>query len=195
MLGSESGSGRRETHQGLIIAASLIFLMLPFTTTFNELLTSFIMKVQLYTFIESYVAPVVARMTAAILHYVFGLQAGASGELLAIQAGGRSIDAYIIWNCIGWQSLILYGITIITGLRGSYTRVSKVVCTVIGLQGTILLNIMRLVLVVLVALFWGSMPAGIFHDYAGTLLTLVWLVAFWELSYTHILQPTTATSN
>jgi exosortase/archaeosortase family protein len=169
--------------------------MLPFATTFNELLTSLIMKIQLYTFIESYVAPVVARMTAAILHYVFGLQAGASGELLAIQAGGRSIDAYIIWNCIGWQSLILYGITIVTGLRGSYTRVSKLVCTVIGLQGTILLNIMRLVLVVLVALFWGGMPAGLFHDYGGTLLTLIWLVAFWELSYKYVLQPANALSD
>lgn len=195
MLGKGPTAGKSETHQGLIVAASLIFLTLPFTTAFNEFLTNVVVKLQLYTLIESFVAPLVARMTAAILQYGFGVQAGASGQFLAIEAGGRSVGVQIVWNCVGWQSLILYGFTIVTGLRGSYTRTSKAVCVLIGLQATILLNVTRIALLVLVALFWGRLPAVIFHDYGGTLLVLIWLVAFWELSYRYILQPIAGASD
>jgi hypothetical protein len=46
----------------------------------------------------------------------------------------------------------------------------------------------------LVALLWGGLPAGLFHDYAGTLLVLIWLVVFWELSYRYVLHSTGRTS-
>jgi len=34
--------------------------------------------------------------------------------------------------------------------------------------------------VILVALFWGYGPSLIFHNYAGTLMLLIWLVGFWN---------------
>jgi hypothetical protein len=46
----------------------------------------------------------------------------------------------------------------------------------------------------LVALLWGELPAGLFHDYAGTILVIIWLVVFWELSYCYLLHPTGKTN-
>jgi len=167
----------------LIVASALIFLVLPFVDVFNEFLTAVFMATGLYTFIEKVVAPLVARMAAAVLQYFFGAHTGVSGQSLVLHAGGRRLTVYINWNCVGWQSLSLLAFTLFTGLRGPCTRVSKALCVAIGVQGTILLNLARVVLVILVALFWGYLRSLIFHNYAGTLMLLIWLVAFWNYSF------------
>jgi len=186
---------RHLTYQGLVVASAVIFLALPFVTAFNELLTMVVTKIQLYILIQDFVVPIEVRMVGAVLRYLFGIETTVTSSLLHLQAAERALSVGIGWNCIGWQSLILYCFTIFTGLRGPFTRTSKALCTLIGLQGTILLNITRIVLVVLVTLFWGSLPALIFHDYAGTFILVIWLVAFWDLSYRYILRPIAGASD
>jgi len=44
------------------------------------------------------------------------------------------------------------------------------------------------VLIVLVAFFWGYLPAILIHDYGGTIIILVWLVLFWHFSTNHVLK-------
>jgi len=187
-LAAPIAQSSKATYQMLVVASALIFLVLPFVGVFNEFLTSVFMATGLYTIIEKVVAPLVARMAAAILQYFFGAQTAVFGQSLVLHAGGRTLSVYINWNCVGWQSLFLLGFTLFTGLHGPYTRVSKALCVAIGVEGTILLNLARIVLVILVALFWGYLPSLIFHNYVGTLMLLIWLVAFWNYSFGHILE-------
>ena len=49
----------------------------------------------------------------------------------------------------------------------------------IGVAGTMLLNLMRVAAVAAIAATLGQTPAIIFHDYGGTILVVVWLFAFW----------------
>jgi exosortase/archaeosortase family protein len=97
------------------------------------------------------------------------------------------VKIYINWNCIGWQSFILLALTIVTGLQGPYTRRSKLITILIGLEGTFLVNIVRILIPTLLAYYMGYIPAIIFHDYMGTLLTLLWIGGFWSYSFRNIL--------
>ena len=185
---SEEGILAGLTYQRILVISAIVFLILPFVTTFNELLTMFIMKIQLYVFLQNMVVPTLVRMVGAILRYFLGVQTAVSSTSILLHGGGRTITATISWNCIGWQSLILFILTLITGLQGPYTLRSKLECLIIGFQGTFLINLGRIVLVVLVALYFGYLPAIIFHDYGGTILILLYLAGFWYMAFTHILK-------
>jgi hypothetical protein len=50
-----------------------------------------------------------------------------------------------------------------------------------GVLGVFAINVLRIALVVALGYFAGSPAALVFHDYGGTILTLVWLLAFWSL--------------
>jgi len=177
------------TYGGLLVLSAAIFLVLPFVTTFNEFLMKIGENIGLYMSIQSMVVPVVARMVGAVMRFVFGIETSVSSSSLYLQGGGRIMQIYISWNCIGWQSLILLIFTIITGLRGPYASRSKILCLLLGLEGTFLVNLARIILIVIVAFLWGYLPAIIIHDYGGTIIILAWLVVFWHYSYGYILQP------
>ncbi len=179
--------GLMETHQALIALTALVLMMLPFITTFNEFLTAVVLQSQAYVAIQNIVVPIEGKMVGVILQYVFGMNTVISGSSLII-LGARSLKVYISWNCIGWQSLILFGITLVTGLRGPYTLKSKALCILAGIEGTILLNLLRIASVILVAIYAGYLPAILFHDYGGTILVVFWLILFWHFAFNHILK-------
>jgi exosortase/archaeosortase family protein len=91
---------------------------------------------------------------------------------------GGPTNLFISWNCIGWQSLVLLALSLVAGLRGG-TRESAVQVVAIGVLGTVLVNVLRVTAVCVVAAVAGRWPAVVFHDYAGTLITIGWLFAFW----------------
>jgi exosortase/archaeosortase family protein len=88
---------------------------------------------------------------------------------------------------VGWQSFILFGITLITGLQGRIPRRRKLQVIAVGLLGTFWMNLLRMSSVAMVAYFFGRLPAVIFHDYGGTLIILVWLVVFWYALFNYFL--------
>jgi len=177
------------TYQGLLVLSAAIFLILPFVTTFNEYPTKMLENIPVYMSIQNIIVPVEVRMIGAILRFPLGINTSVSGSSLYLQDGGRMVEINISWNCIGWQSLILYIFTVITGLQGPYTKRSKFLCLFLGLEGTFLVNLARIVMIVIVAFLWGYLPAIVIHDYGGTLIILAWLVLFWHYSYGYILQP------
>ncbi len=177
--------GLMETHQVLIALTALVLMLLPFVTTFNDFLTSLVLSSQAYVMIQNFVVPIEGRMVAVILQYLFGIPTATSGSSIIIPGSFR---VYISWNCIGWQSLILFTITLVTGLGGRYTLKSKFLCVLTGIEGTILLNLLRIASVILVAIYAGYLPAVLFHDYGGTILVVLWLVLFWQLAFNYILK-------
>ncbi len=162
----------------LIAITCALLMLLPFVTTFNELLTSWALALGANNPLQG-IVPIETRMVVGLLGAV-GIHAAASGSHLIIwDSAGSMHTLFISWNCIGWQSLILLGVSFLSGLRGQQTVEARVQVVLIGVAGTMLLNLMRVAAVAAIAATFGQTPATIFHDYGGTILVVVWLFAFW----------------
>jgi exosortase/archaeosortase family protein len=166
----------------LLAAACAFLLVLPFVTTFNDFLTALVIRAGLQGPVQV-VAEAEARLVVSLLALI-GVNAGvASGGYLVLWPGtSRALTMFISWNCIGWQSLVLLGISLLTGLRGNYTWAARIQVTLLGALGTITVNLLRVAAVCLLAATAGYLPAVIFHDYGGTLLIVAWLFGFWALA-------------
>ena len=176
------------TYQMILLLAAGLLLILPFITTFNEFLTKAVIELGLDGILTDWVVPTEVRFIALLLQ-PFGIQAEVTDAALYLSRSGSAfpIPVYISWNCVGWQSFILFGITLITGLQGRIPRKRKIQVIALGLLGTFWMNLLRMSSVALVAYFFGRLPAVIFHDYGGTFMILVWLVVFWYALFTYFL--------
>jgi exosortase/archaeosortase family protein len=169
-----------------------MLLVLPFVTTFDELLTSATVQLGLAHPLLSLAAPE-ARAVVVLLG-VLGIKAqAAGGELYVWDWSGQRQALLISTACIGWQSLILLGLSCLVGLRGRYSNEAKAQVLLIGVLGTIFVNLARMTLVSVVAANFGFWPAVLVHDYGGTLIIVAWLFAFWTFAHRWILG--TAPSN
>jgi len=176
------------TYQHLLVISAIAFLSLPFVTAFNDFLTKIVEGARLYGLIQGMIVPTLVRMVGAVLRCFFGVQASISNTSVYLEGAGFPVEIYISWNCVGWQSLVLFLFTLVTGLQGPYTLRSKVKCLLLGAEGTFLVNLLRVVLSCLLAFHFGYLPAVIFHDYLGTLLLIVWLGIFWYFSFEMVLE-------
>jgi len=174
-------------YQRIILIAAISFLILPFVTTFNEFLTKIFESLHFVTIMQSLIAPYIVKVVAVILQ-AFAIPTSVNGSYLYLTGGWMPIKIYINWNCIGWQSFVLLAFTCVTGLQGPYTRRSKLFAVMVGLEGTFLVNIVRILMPTLLACFAGYTPAIVFHDYMGTLLTLLWMGFFWGYAFENILM-------
>jgi exosortase/archaeosortase family protein len=161
----------------LAISCGLLMVM-PLVTTFDDFLTSWALQLGANNPLQA-IVPVEARMVVGMLS-VFGVHAAASGNYMVVwDRSGAMHTLLIAWNCIGWQSLVLLGMTFLSGLRGEQPLEARVQIVFIGIAGTMLLNLMRVAAVAALAATWGQTPAVLFHDYGGTILVVGWLFAFW----------------
>jgi exosortase/archaeosortase family protein len=162
----------------LVAITCALLMVLPFVTTFDDLLTTWALQLGANNPLQG-IVPVEARMVVGLLGAV-GIHAAASGSHIVIWDGAGSMHTlFISWNCIGWQSLILLGISFFSGLRGQQSMEARVQVVLIGIAGTMLLNLMRVAAVAAIAATIGQSPAILFHDYGGTILVVAWLFAFW----------------
>ena len=173
-------------YQKLIVVAAVTFVILPFVTTFNEFLTRIVESLHFVTFIQGLAAPFIVRVVAVCLQ-AMRIPVSIDGSFLYLGGSWMPLRIYISWNCIGWQSFVLFAFTLLTGLQGPYTRRSKLLTVLMGLEGTFLLNIVRILIPTTLAYFFGYIPAIVFHDYLGTLLTLLWMGVFWNYAFGSIL--------
>ncbi len=182
------------TNQGVapqafvLAAACLILLALPFVTTYNDLLTALAMQAGVAGPMQS-IAPAEARMVVGLLQ-LLGIHAAAAGSQIIVWGPSGPANLFISWNCIGWQSLVLLAVSLTVGLRGESSRESSLQVIVVGLAGTVLVNLLRVAAVCLVAAAAGRDAAVFFHDYAGTLITIAWLFAFWAAAQRWLLSET-----
>ena len=181
---SEALEGR--IYQRLIVVAAVTFVILPFVTTFNEFLTRIVESLHFVAFVQAFAAPFIVRLVAVFLQ-AMRIPISIDGSFLYLRGSWMPLRIYISWNCIGWQSFVLFAFTLLTGLQGPYTRRSKFLTILTGLEGTFLLNIVRILIPIILAYFFGYIPAIVFHDYLGTLLTLLWMGIFWNFAFRSIL--------
>jgi exosortase/archaeosortase family protein len=155
-----------------------LLMLLPLVTTFDDLLTTWAMQLGANSPLQT-IVPVEARMVVGLLGLA-GIHAAASGSHLVVWDGtGVMHTLFISWNCIGWQSLVLLGVSFLSGLRGRHPLEARLQVIVIGVAGTMLLNLLRVAAVAAIAATAGVTPAVLFHDYGGTILVIAFLFGFW----------------
>jgi len=178
---------RENVNLTIIALACALLMLLPLVTTFDDLLTAWAMQLGADNPLQA-IVPAEARMVVTLLGLV-GIHAAASGSHLVVWDGsGVMHTLFISWNCIGWQSLILFGISLVTGLRGGQRAEARVQVVCIGVAATMLLNLMRVAAVAAIAATVGVGPAVLFHDYGGTILFVGFLFAFWMFAQRWILD-------
>ena len=162
----------------LLAMACALLMLLPLVTTFDDFLTSWALQLGVNNPLQA-IVPVEARMVVSLLG-LLGVRAAAAGSDIVVWDGVGSMHTlFISWNCIGWQSLVLLGMSFFSGLRGRQPIASRLQVIVIGVCGTMLLNLARVAMVAALEATWGHLPALMFHDYGGTILVIGWLFVFW----------------
>jgi exosortase/archaeosortase family protein len=86
------------------------------------------------------------------------------------------------------QSLIMFLVTLLVGFQQRFSWLSKVKTIVLGLIGTIFVNIFRIVMVIMMFLVFGRVIGLVIHDYAALLTNTLWFITFWWFSYAYILE-------
>jgi exosortase/archaeosortase family protein len=173
----------------LIAAASIALLILPFFSTFGELLTNLAMAAGFDAWLGQWIAPVEGQLVHGALA-LLGIPSAYSGSLLYVGTGAGSLALYISWNCVGWQTVLFLALSMATGLQGEYTLRSRLETVALGVSGIALLNVLRITVVALVAYAFGQLPAVIVHDYGSVIVTVVFLMAFWAFAYNVVLERT-----
>ena len=162
----------------LVAASCALLMVLPLVTTFDDLLSGWALQLGANNPLQS-IVPVESRMIVGLLS-ALGIHSAAAGSHMVVWDRAGSMHVLLIsWNCIGWQSLILLLVSFISGLRGGHPLESRVQVVIIGVAGTMLLNLLRVAAVAALAAIWGQTPAILFHDYGGTVLVVGWLFGFW----------------
>ena len=170
----------------LLALSAVILSVLPFVSTFDEALTALGMRLGIGAPLQA-VVPLEVSLTAALLT-LFGIHAGAAGDHLVVWGpSGVPQTLLISWNCVGWQSMILLGLSFAVGLRGPIAWASRLEVILVGILGTVLVNLARIAIVGVLAAAAGYLPAVLFHDYGGTLLLVAWLFLFWLIAFRWLL--------
>jgi exosortase/archaeosortase family protein len=185
--------GRENVNLTIIALACALLMLLPLVTTFDDLLTAWAMQLGADNPLQA-IVPAESRMVVTLLGLV-GIHAAASGSHLVVWDGSGAMHTlFISWNCIGWQSLVLFGISLVSGLRGGQSAEARVQVVCIGVAGTTLLNLVRVAAVAAIAATIGVAPAVLFHDYGGTILFVGFLFAFWMFAQRWILDSPPSSS-
>lgn len=178
---------QKEMFVWIFLILTVMLLFMPLTTTLNDAMTRIVIRLDTYKVIQTYVVPQVVRMVGVIL-YPFGFEPKVVGDYLAIgKEETRLIE--VAWNCIGWQSMLFFVLTAWVGFQGEkYSLVSKIKAWMIGFLGTLLVNLLRITIIVLLAYYFGSQVALVFHDYGSTFMIIGWLFFFWWFVYKYVLD-------
>lgn len=169
----------------IFLGFSLVLVTLPFLVSANEVLTRIVERNVAYLWIQDNIVPIEAKMMGAIL-IPFGYKYAFSPTNSSIVVNGTVMG--ITWNCLGWQSFLLFFITLLVGFRGRYKKMSVIEALGIGILGTFWLNITRMLFTILLAVHAPPIFRIVFHDYLAAGTTVIWLFVFWWFSYSFVLE-------
>lgn len=168
-----------------------MLVFLPFLTTFNSFITEVVNKFGLYKTVQNTIVPFESRFVVTTVRFI-GVPAfmAPKGERASFYflKGKEYFPVEVQWNCLGWQSLLLLFISFLVGFQGNFTRFSKLECVLIGLFGTFLINIFRMVFITTGVYYVNTVFALLLHDYFAAFVTIAWLFFFWWFSYKYVLE-------
>ena len=163
-----------------------MLILLPFINSLQDILTRIILHFKTYRAFQEAIVPYELKIMSTLIN-LFGIDAKSGNAYIMYLKNERPEVIYLAWNCVGWQSFLFLIVTLFSGLAGNFTKLSKMETLLMGILGTYLINILRLVLVVVMYYFTGRGVGLVFHNYFSNLMSIVWLFVFWWLSYTYVL--------
>ena len=175
---------RKTEISNLFIFAAIALSLLPFLIFFNAILTRLVEKFTLYRWIQETIVPIQAHLVAVVVKPFIA-------QVIAYPTGVsvNGIFLGITWNCLGWQSMLLFFISLFVALKSSsFSFVSKVETVVLGLFGIFWVNILRMSLTVILAAYSLPIYKIVFHDYLAAVTTIIFLFFFWWFSYSYVLE-------
>lgn len=175
---------QKRTFQVVLIGLAILLMTLPVMLTFNDVITRLVMRVGAYRWLQERVVPLEVGVVGVILRPT-GI------KYVAFKDGMKvgDVPLKLAWNCVGWQSMILFVISASVALKsGDYRRWSKVKALVLGGLGIFWLNILRVLIVVVLAIYAKPIYQYVFHDILAAVMTVAFLVAFWWWAYSFILE-------
>ena len=182
---------QKDTFKILLAGFAILMIVLPVFAALNAFMTESLDKAGWYRPIQKYLVPWQARMVAAAIApfgVVSKVTPGSSLSAFYMIKDGAAIPVDLSWNCLGWQSFLLFFASLLFGFRGDYTFHSKVEAFVFGLSGTFLVNIVRLVFTAALVGWWRGLFMILFHNYFFTFTAIVWLFVFWWFVYRYVLE-------
>jgi exosortase/archaeosortase family protein len=174
---------QKRVFQLALAALAVMLAILPFVVSINDLLTRMVERAGWYMWVQQKIVPWEIRLVGVLVKPL-GI------DFVAYPEGftANNVYAELSWNCIGWQSLFLFLVTLPVGFRGgSYTFFSKIEAFLIGILGTFWINLIRITLTVILLVISRPLFAVVFHDYLAAIVTIVWLVVFWWFAYKFVL--------
>ena len=175
---------QKKVFQIALAALAIMLAVLPFIVSINDLLTRVVENAGWYDWVQVNIVPLEIKLVGVMVSFL-GI------DFVAYPEGFTANGTYarLSWNCIGWQSLVLFLITLPFGLKsGGYTWFSKLEAISLGLLGTFLVNLLRIAFTVVLLVYFRPLFAVVFHDYLAAIMTVVWLVVFWWFSYSFVLM-------
>lgn len=180
---------QKKLFQLIFAILAIVLMLLPFFVSFNNLLTSFVEKNRMYGWVQRTVVPVELGMVGVLVK-PFWVDVKIVRKDMLVVNGRR---AKVTWNCLGWQSLLLFLITLFFGLGGGrYTFTSKIETAIIGIISLYLINILRMMSTVLLLAYARPIFKIVFHDYLAAIVTITFLFVFWWFAYSFVLEEKNA---
>jgi len=182
---------QKKTFKMILVGFAIIMMLLPLLAALNSFLTNFLNNAGWYRPIQDYIVPWQARMVAVAIS-PFGIPSkvtlGSRLSAFYMIKNNSVIPVDLSWNCLGWQSVLLFFISLFAGFRGNFTNISRIKCIVMGFLGTLLVNIFRMSIITIGIYYVNSLAAQIIHDYLAAFLTILWLIFFWWFVFSFVLE-------
>ena len=184
----------KRTASGVLLVLVFFLMLFPFINSLNQFLVNVIEPILGLNKLGNIVIPYEVRIVRVILEAIrIPITDGKVGSYMItiINKRGEGEPIAVAWNCIGWQSLIVIGATLLAGLTGKFTFFSKLEVLLIGLIGTFLLNIFRISAIFALYYHTSRKVALAFHDYGSVILTILWMFLLWYYALNFVLQSRT----
>ncbi len=175
---------QKDLFKSIFLILALLLAVLPFVTAFNEAATQVVERFGLYTWMQDIIVPIQSQLVGVLVR-PFGVQYVPLRDGMLV----NGLRMQIIWNCLGWQSLLLFGISLVLGLKGnSYSAFSKFQVIILGVLGIFWMNLVRISFLVLLAVYAQPVYMLIFHNFFAAIATVVFLIGFWWFAYRFVLE-------
>ena len=175
---------QRRVFEFILLFLTITLLATPFFVTLNDLLTKIVEQFTLYKLLQEFVVPYQVQLVGFVVKPLIqnfeGYKDGmvVNGQILRMN-----------WNCLGWQSLILFIVSSFVGFSGGeFSFSSKLQTLVFGLLGVFWVNILRISTTVILAVYYDPIFRVLFHDYLAAFVTVIFLSFFWWFAYKFVLE-------
>jgi len=111
----------------------------------------------------------------------------AGNIVIMIDRTGETHNLAIDGPCTGIKGMLAYGALaalLVFDVKAPVKR--KAIAILIGLLGTLLVNILRLALIFLAVYFLGVEAGLLIHTYLGYSLFIIWVLSFWTIAFKYL---------